>query len=277
MDIIPTFFATVIPINLLLFIHHIYYSHNYVANQTEKLYYYLTAMIPLAPGVIYSFTLIDYFTQNGDPYYDHRFLQVFFKTWVISNPLLLINLGRLMNISLEKYLAIMFADIGIYLLGYLSYKTQDINTFWATFFLASALFLLILFTLLRAYMNHKTPEGMSHMIPLYKFTSKFIISTWGLYPTIFLLYKTSIITLTETSIAYIVLDFLTKSVFSSIIIVYHRHLNRRKSMVDFATRRVIPLETILEVSNEYSTESTSHSQKTSVSVAESEVSHHTQK
>jgi bacteriorhodopsin len=261
MDIIPTLFSIAIPINIALFLHHIYYSHNYVANQADKLYYYITAIIPLAPAVIYSFGLIDYFTTNGEVYYNNTFLELFFKTWVISNPLLMINVGKVINISLAKYLVLIFADIGIYIIGYLSYKTQDTKTFIATFAVSSILFLLIFFTLLEEYMRNKTAEGMSNLSAPVKLGSKFIIVTWACYPATLILYKVTVITLVQASIIFIALDFLTKSVFSSIIIGYHRHLNRRKSLVDYAKRRVIPLETVLELANEYPTDASDLTEK----------------
>jgi len=255
MDIIPLLFSITIPINIVLFLHHIYYSHNYISSQADKLYYFLTAIIPCAPAVMYSFKLIDYFTCPNEKYYNDHFLEVFFKTWVVSNPLLMINLGKLINLPLESYLILLLADIGIYMIGYFAYKTQDFTAFLESFIVAAVLFVCIMITLIRAYYKNKTPEGMSQMGSFYKFLSRFTVITWVAYPITFVLYKTEQINLTDTAITYICLDFLTKSVFSTIIIGYHRHLNRRKSMVDFVARRVIPLETILEVTNESETSS----------------------
>ena len=270
MDTISILFSITIPINITLFLHHIYYSHNYVSSQADKMYYFLTAIIPSAPAVMYSFKLIDHFTPIDELYYGDHFLEVFFKTWVISNPLLMINLGKLVNLSLEKYLTLILADIGIYIIGYLAYKTRDLTTFIVCFAIACSFFISIMITLIKVYQKNKTPEGMSHMSPFYKFLSKFMVITWIAYPITFLLYKIEVCTLTETSIIYICLDFLTKSVFSTIIIGYHRHLNRRKSMVDFVSRRVVPLETILEVTSEsesssQKTEKTSHTVYTTTS------------
>lgn len=251
MDIIPLLFSIVIPVNFALFIHHIYYSHNYVANQADKLYYYITAIIPSAPAVMYSFTLIDYLTTEDDKDMDNpSYLQVFFKTWVISNPLLMINLGKIMNIPLENYLKLILADISVYIIGYASYKTTDETTFAITFSIATFLFCLIMGTLIHSYRTHKTAVGLSQMGPFYKFISYFTAITWACYPTVFILYKKMVINLETTSIVFICLDFLTKSVFSTVIILYHRHLNHRKSMIDFINRRVVPLETIIEGTNE---------------------------
>jgi bacteriorhodopsin len=158
-------------------------------------------------------------------------------------------------------LVIIFADIGLYTIGYLSYKTRDETTFIVTLVITFLLFFVICITLLREYMTNKTAEGMSNISAPVKHISKFIILTWGCYPVVFILYKVSFITLVQSAIIFIALDFLTKSVFSSIIIGYHRHLNRRKSLVDYAKRRVIPLETIIDDSHSCYTDSSSLTEK----------------
>jgi bacteriorhodopsin len=251
MDIVSTAFATVIPINLLLFLHHIYYSYKYVANESEKLYYYLTSVIPLGPAVMYSFQLITCVTEPDYVHGDNS-LDIFFKLWTVTNPLLLINLGRVVNVSIRQYLVLVFSDLLMYIVGFLAHKTKDRIIFWAAFSIGSIMFCIILSTVIYLYFVKKHKDGDANMLHVYKYITKFIIASWALYPTVFILFKIGIFTILECEIAFIVLDFLTKSVFSSIIIMYHRHVNRRKSMMGYlqwTSNRIIPLETILESSS----------------------------
>lgn len=112
------------------------------------------------------------------------------------------------------------------------------------------MFCIILGLIIYFYYYKKYPEGYHHMLPIYKILTKFIIMSWPLYPTMFILLKTDNITITECALVFILLDFLTKSIFSSIIIAYHRNLNRRKSHTDYLRRsshRILPLDSILEL------------------------------
>ncbi len=251
MDVVSIAFATVIPINVLLFLHHMYYSYKHVANDTEKIYYYLTAIIPLAPAVMYSFQLITHLTHPTYPeIIETNVLDVFFVSWVVTNPLLIINLGKVVNIRLNHYFILVGCDLTMYIIGFLAYKTADPIIFISSIVISCVMFCIILGTIIYLYYYKKYPEGYHHMLPIYKILTKFIIMSWPLYPTMFILLKTGNITIIECAIAFIVLDFLTKSIFSSIIIVYHRNLNRRKSLADYLRRssqRIMPLDSILEL------------------------------
>lgn len=235
MDLIPIVFSVVIPIDFLVFFHHIYYSFTYIPNKQEKIYYYLTSIISLAPAVMYSFSLVNYLI-DGENYYDSRFLDVFFKTWIVSNPLLLINLGKVIDIKLYKYMLLIICDILMYISGYISYRTSSRDVYIVSASFAALCFLIIMSHIIYYFyrLKHKTPEDI--LIPFYQHLLKFIIITWAAYPTAFLLFKEGQITLQEISLTYIALDFLTKTIFTSVIINYHRIMNHRKSLVNYQGR-----------------------------------------
>lgn len=249
MDTIPIVFSVVIPLNLLVFLHHLYYSTRYIPNQEEKIYYYLTSIIPLTPAVMYSFSLVNYFVDTEN-YYDSRFLDVFFKTWIVSNPLLLMNLGKVVNIKLYKYMLLIVCDILMYISGYISYRTHDRDVYITTLVISSLCFIGIMWNIIHAYYYHHNPQADEAVFPFYQRIMKFIIVTWVAYPIVFLLFKEGVITLETIALAYIALDFITKTVFTSIIIQYHRIINRRKSFVNYQTRiemnaeshQVVPVE-----------------------------------
>ncbi len=246
MDAISIAFATVIPVNLLLFLHHMMYAYRHIANESEKIYYYLTAIIPLAPAVMYSFQLIAHL-NGSDPLY-HDLLDVFFKTWVVSNPLIAINFGKVVNVPLRTYFVLVGADLCLYIIGYLALRTSNPTVFLVSVVFACILFCILMGTIIYLYHVKKYPDGHSNMLPLYRSITKFIFLSWEAYPIAFLLFKRSTISVITCAFIFIGLDFLTKAVFSSIIIGYHRHLQRRTSLIQYATRssvHVIPLEQIL--------------------------------
>jgi bacteriorhodopsin len=223
----------------------------YIPNQQEKLYYFLTSIIPLAPAVMYSFSLIDYLVSEN-PLTSPRFLEVFFKTWVISNPLLTINLGKVFNIKLYKYLLLVFVDISMYIAGYIAYRVHDRGIYIATLAIAALCFMFLMGNIV--YYNRRINEqSQTHeMLPVYRTLIKFIILSWAAYPIVFILFKEGIIEIHDVAIAYIILDFLTKTVFSSIIITYHMSVNRKKSIINYQFRlsnapQILPLENMIEM------------------------------
>ena len=259
-----------------------YLSIHFKGSFSEKLYYILTIGILYGPIVTYTIQLIKIvLNQNINP---ERILDNFYIEWILTTPLILIQLMRIINIRLSMYLIFLFVDIVMILSGYIYhlcfssfvsnsngiFEKKDFEILGYTFLgIASASYITLLSFLYYLYFtfrkrvfsratltdpitvqNSGAVEGIksrktrlmiletTFSLRVYKILIVCLTLTWSLYPMLTLLQKYNILSILQTVIGYIVLDGMSKGIFSIFLILSREILVRDTPFLNFCRRKV---------------------------------------
>jgi bacteriorhodopsin len=240
-----------IGIQTALFMMYVYNSVRYVGIPNEKLLYYTTANIPCIAAILYSMALIQYGNHDGDP--PAALLNYFFIEWLVTTPLLIINMGRVLHMKLYKYFILSSAAVGMNFFGYIAHNIPQPEAFGA-FAAGGACYVFIMGSLTYTYYNPtvvgdtvthaspRTPESQIALV-IVKNLLRSIFSLWSAYPLVFLLYMARVMTEDSAIVTFVVLDIVSKGIFTSTLLGYYDHVNKHDSFLQYLIRssRVVPL------------------------------------
>ncbi len=156
-------------------------------------------------------------------------LDYFYVEWVFTTPMILINLGRLLQIPFSHYSVIIAFDMTMVLSGYISYISTNPVVIFTAIGYGCACFCGIFTYYLRKLkvFNKKIREHSLPPISIYRDSIRYriyraiiitIICSWILYPLGHILYKLGITDYNQTVIIYVCLDIATKGIFTNMII-----------------------------------------------------------
>lgn len=211
MDIVP-YTLSFIGSYLGLYSYYLYSSYQFIRIPSEMYIFYVNSVVTLTPAIVYSYNIINIST-NRFPI-DSFILQNFFIEWSITTPLILVNIRNLSRFNLTNQLMICICSSIMNIFGFLSNNVRDEILFFV-FYSLGILCLVIIF----AYMsyvyytnnwifidNKKGTKFVNSMIYI-------VVSTWSIYPVIFILYKYNLLNIENTVISFMCLDFLSKGLF----------------------------------------------------------------
>jgi bacteriorhodopsin len=233
-----------ISVQLTLFLFYLYHSYRYRGITSEKLQYYITANVPLATTAVYGLALVKYNDLTADP----GFLNFFFIEWMITTPLLLINIGRVLHIKLYKYFFLLTAAILMNFLGYLSYNIEKTIAF-APFAAGSLCYSFIVIFLAILYRRRKQKISIDptseQSITLHVAGRLLFIlfSFWTLYPVVLLSYMFGILTTDITITLFVALDFFSKGAFTLLLLGYYDSLSQNNTLLHYLARprSIVPM------------------------------------
>lgn len=240
-------------LQMSLFLLYVYNSFRYISTHTEKIQYYTTAIVPFNTVAFYTMALATYGSPIGIP--SPPILNFFFIEWMVVTPLLIVNIGRALHMPLYSYLLLSTSAIGMNLCGYLAHNLSRPLAFGA-FAVGGVCYSYALLSLTYMYYYRNRAEGavtvtrlatrnndMFVVLHIAKILITSVYCVWSLYPVCFLLYIFEAISLDSVIIAFVVLDFISKGVFTCVLIGYYNYVNQTDSFLQWLIRprRVYPL------------------------------------
>ena len=225
----------------IITLYQVYLNHQFNGSYKDKLYYFNAHLITLTTITIYTIMILNELFI-GEIYT----INYFYIEWLCNTPLILIDLGKLTNIQLDNYIYIILLDHLMLVSGYISYITTNQTLSFIMFGLGSLCYI-ILFTIyvknLKIFSNDTRQTKLRSRICYVIYSTMAII--WTLYPIIDILFKTEIIDFKTTSTIFVVIDVLTKGVFTTLMLgskeIYQARNSKFKTIM-FKLFRVHPLE-----------------------------------
>ena len=233
----------------ILFLYYIFLASTYMRPINIRHIYYTTSIIPLIPFTLYGYNLALY--GIGNKPVDSEMLTLYFIEWSFTTPLFIINVSRLVAMKLSRQLLLTFFTICINMLGFISHITTNYTTKIQLYGVACSLFLGICVNLLYHYIvqsrlyYHNNPH-IKNTVTIFKVLVRIIVGSWTLYPITFIFYELGHLTNEQVILTFTCLDFISKGLFTSILIGYYEHTYRRNSIVSILARRItriVPVDT----------------------------------
>lgn len=173
-------------------------------------------------------------------------LNYFYMEWLFNTPLILIDLGKLTNISLYHYVYIILLDQIMIITGYVSYITQNM-TLTIIMFIIGVICYIILNSIylinFKRFINDNNQQ--TRRCCIFRIIYFTVAICWLLYPITHILFKTDKITFNTTVNIYIILDVLTKGIFTTLMLgykeIYQKHNSLLKNIF-LKLFRIHPLE-----------------------------------
>jgi bacteriorhodopsin len=221
--------------------YYIYIARKEIRTKTERLSFVSTAVIPLVPVLVYTINILNYYLN--DTYSIHTILNNFNMEWIFVTPLLLLNFTHTMRISIHEQFFLILCVTLMNLCGYISNLIVD--PFYISYSLGCVFFIIILLFLTYLYNDNdrfikKSIQYSNRLKILYKSLTLSIITTWSLYPIVFILMKNNTLAIHHSLFSFICLDFLSKGIFTFLLISEREIIYQRDSFVN----QIYPLESI---------------------------------
>jgi len=149
---------------------------------------------------------------------------------LVSNPLIILNLGLVAGADFVSIAAVIGADIGMTLCAYMGAISVVPTVKWFWFVFSLALLVPVLYALARQFREFAAVSGSELVIELYGKISWIIVVAWCFYPIVWLFSEGfASFSVSFEVIAYAILDIVVKVVFTFIIVGSHEALDFTKS------------------------------------------------
>ncbi len=235
-------------------VYHTHLSKNFIGTYKDKIYYYFAHLITIVPIVIYSYNLFDIGISGKVT--KVNYLKIFYIQWAFTTPLILMNLGRLCNFKVYKYIIITIIDIIMIMSGYISYISNNPNVIYSFYIFGCILYITLLSIFIKEFKvfnKNKRLHPPTHIYrdkiryKCYKFLSIAIASLWILYPIIHILYKTNNLSIYYAVYMYVTLDILCKGIFTNLILGSREIYKPHTSFLAKLTKKVLRIHPLNNV------------------------------
>jgi bacteriorhodopsin len=147
-----------------------------------------------------------------------QFFYVRYLDWLITTPLLVLELGLVAGQDSETITAVVGADVLMIVAGYMG-AVSVTTVKWVWFLLSMAMFVLVVFSLARTFRQTVIERKSTEMIQLYNKIAWLTIIMWSFYPVIWMLAEGfGIFSVSFEVVAYAICDIIAKCVFCFVII-----------------------------------------------------------
>mmetsp|Transcript_35400 Transcript_35400/g.86202 ORF Transcript_35400/g.86202 Transcript_35400/m.86202 type:complete len:263 (-) Transcript_35400:162-950(-) len=183
----------------------------------SKKFYYLNAFICAVACYSYfaMFSGMGWQTVMGC----RQFFYIRYVDWAVTTPLTILSLGILAGQDYATVFAVMGADVGMILAGYLGSVALVPAVKWLWFLLGLGLFVLVFLGIAREFRQCAIDHSDAARIELYSRVSLLVLISWSLYPVVWVLTSGSgMMGVSLESILYAILDCVAKVWFSFAII-----------------------------------------------------------
>jgi len=144
--------------------------------------------------------------------------------WLLTTPLLLVDLSLLAGLSGASIYSVVVADIVMILGGLFAALSHSRKTSWGWYSIAMVAFLWVIYTVLVTGLANAKTKGVK-VQRFFTLISSFTLILWVAYPIVWALADgTRHLSVNGEIIAYAVLDVLAKGVFGAWLLFTHRQL-----------------------------------------------------
>jgi bacteriorhodopsin len=215
MIIIPISIVFII-LYFIIFIYYIYSSIQYKRTISEKQIFYINSIITLIPPVLYIYNIINIIVYNHP--LELFILQNFNIEWSIATPLILLNITQVARVKSFKQLLLCVSSVAMNLCGFLANGFHDRRDILISYSVGLFFLVFIFGSILWMYYKRNWvffKDTIEYKKYVYCLNGLFysVLSTWTLYPIVFILYKYTILNIEYTSVCFMFLDFISKGIF----------------------------------------------------------------
>lgn len=243
--------------------YHMRVSSTFVGTYKDKVYFYLTHLIDLAPMILYTFKMIE--VGMLDVPKSRGFFTIFYMEWIFATTLMLLSLGRLVQLPLATYIRLATVDALMITGGYISMLGTSTTAIYAPFGVSSLCFLYMLYTIWRSYRTHTrsalrrvgvietaaAPPTTAKKIhkkafwgKVYKALTYVTMTTWLGYPANHILYKAGVSSFGTCLLVNVALDVVSKLLFVNILIGSHLVYRGDTSVLALMSRRMLKIHAL---------------------------------
>lgn len=248
-DILPLYVG--VAVFALANIYHTRIAKTFVGTYKDKVYFYLTHLIDIAPMILYTFKIIEIGMLEipNSP----SFFTIFYLEWIFATSLMLLSLGRLVRMTLATYIQIVHADIAMITGGYISMLGTSAEAVYIPFGIASFCFAYILYMIYRSYWKFKQAPLISHDVisaekefweKVYTFLTCVTMVSWLGYPLNHILYKVGVSSFGTCLLVNVILDMVSKLLFVNTLIGSHLVYRGDTSVLAMMTRRMLKIHAL---------------------------------
>jgi bacteriorhodopsin len=240
--------ATSIGILGIITLYQVYLNHLFIGSYKDKLYYFNAHLITLTTILVYTLMILNELFIG-----EINTINYFFSEWIITTALILINLGRLTDLNVNNYIYIIAFNELMVLSGYVSYITTNQTLSYVMYTIGCACFCIIMAFYLKKIQFLKKKNILQNSITISNsirnriFTGILysIMCSWIFYPITVILLKTDSIHFQTAIDIIVVLDILTKGIFTNLLLGSKEIYQPRKSLLcclTYTIFRIKPLE-----------------------------------
>lgn len=203
----------------VLYAYYVYSSRLYVRLSSEKQIFYINTIITLIPPTIYTYNILNQLAAATAAAPPPPLIPNFLIEWSIATPLLLLNITTLCKVRLFKHLILCLFSIGMNVFGYAAYEFRSSLALFSGLVAGGvACFAYILSQLLLIYYKrnwvfYSDTVAYARYIRFMNMMIYVVMSTWTLYPIVFILHGLGSLDELSAIVAFMILDFFSKGVF----------------------------------------------------------------
>lgn len=201
----------------------IFYGMSINTKAQTKLFHYITAVISACFGLAY---LMIAMGQSNSFNNGHLVLWVRTIDYLVTTPLLLLDLGLLAGATVEEIVWMSFCDVLMIASGYWASTATTTAAGWVLFAFGCVAYAPVVWQLLYGLRVHAAARENPAVTRLYNFLSGWTIFLWTAYPLIWILYDgAKVMDPDAEAIVHTVLDILAKVVFGFVLLFSHDALH----------------------------------------------------
>ena len=185
--------------------------------QASRIYHYITLVVTFCAACSYLVMMAGFMESKPlGPYFD--FVWVHYADWVVTTPMLLLDLGMLAGMGKPEVFLLYFFDVLMIGSGYGSQLAWTSEGMWPLYIyscVCELLIMVILMTHLRMLVVEHDGTAEGHA---FQFLSVWTFCVWWTYPVLFLLVRYELISYDIESVCYSCLDMLAKGIFGFVLV-----------------------------------------------------------
>lgn len=228
----------------LLFIYYKYKTIHYINSIQNTNILYINSYIPLIPSIVNILMLIKYIFNQLDYTY---LIDFFIVEWCISTPLLMISLSSIKRVNPIHYISLTVLCSIINISGYISYRyyldeyMRMAYTFFGvgcTFYLALSFYLYYIYIFNPDIVLNTSNYIIINNNKLYKILMLFTYLLWAIYPIVFGIYISNIVSLEYTILGFTILDFISKGGSTYLVIGYEIAKINNSDIMSYVVQKI---------------------------------------
>jgi len=154
-----------------------------------------------------------------------QFFYVRYLDWLVTTPLLILDLGLIAGQDNVTILAVIGADVLMIIAGYMGAVSVVTTVKWFWFLFGMAMFLPVVYSLARTFRETVITRKDAEIIELYGKVAWLTIIIWSFYPIVWLFSEGfASFSVSFEVVAYTIMDIISKCVFTFMIVAAHDSL-----------------------------------------------------
>jgi len=207
----------------------VYYSYS-ASSKNSKMYNYITAAVVIIASLAYLVMALGG-SQIVAGSSQREFLWVRYADWLLTTPLLLLDLGLLVGATHADIGWVVFCDIIMVVAGFAGVVSTGKDAAWPLFIFGMLAFVPVLYALLATFKEAASYRGPK-TAALYSKLAIIMAVTWSAYPIIWAIGEGSqAVSVDVETILYAIFDVTAKCIFGFVLVMGHASIHDEEEAV----------------------------------------------